>query len=73
MFRVALTLVILFRKEIVATNDILELSNCFKSLVDSDIVNDCHGFLKLIFDTTKFLRRSEIHRLRGVVGQSGLM
>lgn len=65
IFRVALTLVVLFRKEIVATEDMLELSNVFKSMVASDIVIDCHRFLKLVFDTTsKSVRRADIERLR---------
>lgn len=69
----ALTLVILFRKEIVATEDMLELSNVFKSMGASDIVIDCHTFLKLVFDTTsKSIRRADIERLRNVVGQQAL-
>lgn len=73
IFRVALTLVTVFRKDIVETEDILELNNVFKGMVGSELVTDCHGFLRLVFDTTKTsVRRAEIERLRGVVGQSAL-
>lgn len=72
IFRVALTLLILFRKEIVATEDILELSNMFKAMVCSEQATDCHSFLSLVFKTTKFVKRAEIERLRKVVGQSAL-
>lgn len=73
IFRVALTLLVVHRKEIVATDDILELSNVFKAMVCSELVTDCHKFLALVFETTRnSVRRAEIERLRGVVGQSAL-
>lgn len=73
LFRVALTLITLFREEIVAAEDILELNNVFKKMMTSDIVHDCHAFMGLVFKTTsKSVRRAEIERLRRQVGQSAL-
>ena len=73
IFRVALTMIVHCQKEILATDDMLELSNVFKSVVCSDLVTDCHSFMQLVFGTTsKSVRRAEILRLRQVVGQSAL-
>lgn len=73
IFRVALTMIVLFRKEIVNTEDILDLSNVFKGIVSSDLITDCHAFLKIVYETTnKTVRRAEIERLRGIVGNTAL-
>lgn len=73
IFRVALTMIVHCQKEILATDDMLELSNVFKSVVCSELVTDCHSFMQLVFATTrKSVRRAEILRLRQIVGQSAL-
>lgn len=73
IFRVALTLIIIYRAEIVETEDITQLSQVFKRMVAGDLVNDCHEFMKRVFLTApKSLTRANIERLRQSVGVSGL-
>lgn len=68
-----MTLIIQNRKEILAAEDIVELSNVFKGIVGKESATDCHQFLLQVFSLPKSIaNRLEIEKLRQTVGANGL-
>lgn len=47
-----------------ATEDISELANLFREIVNNSIVTNCHEFMQSIFVVPGTLKRSDIKRLR---------
>lgn len=64
IFRVALTLICLHKKEIMACRDLAEVVTCFKEMGNSPNVINCHIFVKCMFDLPNPLSNALITKLR---------
>lgn len=65
IFRVALTILITHKSAILACKDIGALATFFRDIfVESNIVTDCHSFLRTMFNLR--LKRAEVDQLRRI-------
>ena len=64
LFRVALTLIIRHKNEILTGDDISALADLFRGIVKNDAVTNCHEFINSIFIVPGKLTRRDIERLR---------
>ncbi|KAI5694131.1 hypothetical protein M8J76_009857 [Diaphorina citri] len=64
LFRVSLTLIKLHERALLECEDFTTLVECFKSMVRSPAVLNCHSFMSQIFKIPGTLKRSTIENLR---------
>ncbi|XP_055689479.1 growth hormone-regulated TBC protein 1-A [Lutzomyia longipalpis] len=72
LFRVSLTLVLRHRDTLMATEDISQLANVFREMLQSTLVTNCHEFMSSIFTIPGNIRRRDIESLRSQVVQNDI-
>ncbi|XP_055699679.1 growth hormone-regulated TBC protein 1-A isoform X2 [Phlebotomus papatasi] len=64
LFRVSITLILRHRDTLMATEDISQLANVFREMLQSPMVTNCHEFMNSIFTIPGNIRRRDIESLR---------
>ncbi|XP_059611667.1 growth hormone-regulated TBC protein 1-A [Phlebotomus argentipes] len=64
LFRVSVTLIMRHRDTLMATEDISQLANVFREMLQSAMVTNCHEFMSSIFTIPGNIRRRDIESLR---------
>lgn len=73
LFRVCLTLVITNKMEILKTDDMSNLADVFREIVQNSLVVNCHEFMKSIFIVPGTLKRRDIEKIRDQINKEKLL